>query len=634
VKILDFGLARVAQALSGEGGVVSPDGGTPAYMAPEQWRGEAQDERADLFPCGVMLFEMLCGQLPYALSPAGRSDLGESLGGLGARMAGVPPGLVAVVERALARSPGDRFATAQELLDALIHLGHPQAREAGAAQQPFRFLDHFTEADAAWFFGREREASRLEQMLATHPMVAIVGPSGAGKSSLVYAGLLPRLRRDRNWTAVAMRPGGEPLARLRDRLVAVCGEDVAGLAEAPGRAGRLLRQHARATGTSILVVVDQLEELVTQGAPLAEQRAFVRALLSMADDAAEPVRVVVALRDDFLVRLSRHADLGEAMARGMLLLGPPDPDGMAEALRGPAARAGHDFEEGLVGEMVRAVADEAAPLPLLQLAASRLWERRDLDRRLLSRAALAAAGGVAGILAAHANEVLDRLQGRDEAALAPRLLCDLVTDEGTRRRVRREELCARYADPKAAGRVLERLVSGRLVTAYRVDRDEWVELAHESLISGWTQLRDWLEADRADRQFRERLLAAATLWSERRRARELLWRGDMLAEALRWRRRYQGSLSRGSRNSCCAPRRGCAVPGGGGARSSPRSPRSPSREPQPRSSPCAPRARPRVWRACARWCGPPPPTRIHWSARWCSPSWKDSRSRPAAWRRR
>ena len=58
-----------------------------------------------------------------------------------------------------------------------------------------------------------------------------------------------------------------------------------------------------------------------------------------------------------------------------------------------------------------AVADEAAPLPLLQLAASRLWERRDTTRRLLSRAGLAAAGGVAGILAAHANEVLDGLAG-------------------------------------------------------------------------------------------------------------------------------------------------------------------------------------------------------------------------------
>jgi WD40 repeat protein len=537
VKILDFGLARVGQALA-------RSGGTPAYMAPEQWRDEAQDERVDVFACGVMLYETLCGRLPFAVSDSGRDDLDASLGGLGARMTGVPPRLVAVCERALARDPRRRIPSAQALLDALL------AKPADAApptSEPYRFLDQFTEADAGWFFGRDAEVLRLEQMLAARPLVAIVGHSGAGKSSLIHAGLVPRLRASGRWTIVSMRPGADPLARLRERLIDVCGEarvaaqvpDDAALMSAPGRAGLLLRRHANEEHRSILIVVDQLEELVTHGAPQAARRAFARALLSIADEPQGPLRVVVALRDDFLVRLSRHAEMRDALLASTILLGPPGREALAEALQAPAARLGYGFEPGLVDGIVGTIADEAAPLALVQLAASRLWERRDRGSRLLTRAGLEAAGGVAGILAAHADEIL---AGLPDPRLPRRILCELVTEEGARRRIRRDALVAGFPEPAAADRAIEGLVAGRLVTASRAEGGEWIEIAHESLIGGWGRLRAWLDEDRADRRFHDQVRAAARLWVERRRPEDLLWRGDALEAALRWRRRFAGTI--------------------------------------------------------------------------------------------
>jgi tetratricopeptide (TPR) repeat protein len=66
VKILDFGLSRFFGSSSGK------EGGTPAYMAPEQWRREKEDERTDVFALGVMLHEMLSGRRPYSVED-GRS---------------------------------------------------------------------------------------------------------------------------------------------------------------------------------------------------------------------------------------------------------------------------------------------------------------------------------------------------------------------------------------------------------------------------------------------------------------------------------------------------------------------------------------------------------------------------------
>ncbi|HSP79827.1 MAG TPA: serine/threonine-protein kinase, partial [Myxococcaceae bacterium] len=65
VKLLDFGLAWVGAANGGGGVPHLPMAGTPPYMAPEQWRGEAVDARTDVWAAGVVLFEMLTGELPY-----------------------------------------------------------------------------------------------------------------------------------------------------------------------------------------------------------------------------------------------------------------------------------------------------------------------------------------------------------------------------------------------------------------------------------------------------------------------------------------------------------------------------------------------------------------------------------------
>ena len=147
--------------------------------------------------------------------------------------------------------------------------------------QPYRYLEQFTEADAPCFFGREREVARLQQMLAARPLVALVGPSGAGKSSLVHAGLVPRLRRERTVgrDAAGRRSRSSACTSVSSRRAGRSG--VAGsfptrthLVVAPGRAGRLLRAQARGRATPIVLIVDQLEELVTQVHATAVRRAF------------------------------------------------------------------------------------------------------------------------------------------------------------------------------------------------------------------------------------------------------------------------------------------------------------------------------------------------------------------------
>ena len=131
VKVLDFGLANIF----GSGGMRG--GGTPGYMAPEQWRHETEDTRTDVFGLGVLLFEMLTGRLPYRVS-RDRSTALDPGPPPPLELPGAPPALKALMSRALAKDPARRPRDGRAMLDALVEvqraLAGGEARDAGASR--------------------------------------------------------------------------------------------------------------------------------------------------------------------------------------------------------------------------------------------------------------------------------------------------------------------------------------------------------------------------------------------------------------------------------------------------------------------------------------------------------------------
>jgi eukaryotic-like serine/threonine-protein kinase len=124
VVITDFGIARSVWC-SNEAATIGGVVGTPAYMAPEQVDGREVDQRADIYALGVMLFEMLTGQLPFsggspiAVAAARLTQPAPDLRGI---VPGMDARLAAIVARCLARHAEHRFSSAGELLAALSPL--------------------------------------------------------------------------------------------------------------------------------------------------------------------------------------------------------------------------------------------------------------------------------------------------------------------------------------------------------------------------------------------------------------------------------------------------------------------------------------------------------------------------------
>jgi serine/threonine-protein kinase len=126
--VTDFGIAKAISAATVDD---LPDPattagrilGTPAYMAPEQAAGDTVDHRADLYAWGIVAFELLTGRHPFSARPTAQAvmaaHIAERPDRLAERVPGVPTALVHLVDRALAKNPAERPASAAEILRAL-----------------------------------------------------------------------------------------------------------------------------------------------------------------------------------------------------------------------------------------------------------------------------------------------------------------------------------------------------------------------------------------------------------------------------------------------------------------------------------------------------------------------------------
>src|SRR5580765_330789 len=124
VKVMDFGIARVSgtERMTSDGLMV----GTPAYMAPEQVRGDEVDGRTDLYAAGVVLYRLLTGKLPFKAETAVamiQSQLNERPTLARDVRSDLPEWLDAVLMRSLAKRPGDRYQSADEFRRAIDSSG-------------------------------------------------------------------------------------------------------------------------------------------------------------------------------------------------------------------------------------------------------------------------------------------------------------------------------------------------------------------------------------------------------------------------------------------------------------------------------------------------------------------------------
>ncbi|MEU1167395.1 trypsin-like peptidase domain-containing protein, partial [Streptomyces sp. NPDC005921] len=433
---------------------------------------------------------------------------------------------------------------------------------------PYRGLEPFTAEHAQWYEGRTDAVRQVLANLQQHRVTLLLGPSGSGKSSLVQAGVLPRLAAgalpgsDR-WLPVVTRPGLDLLAELERAGLPGSADD--GIAEAVTR-----KLAAEPAVERIVLVIDQFEELLT----LPSTNGHMDRRLAATDQITSAVRshaklsVILAMRDDFYPQQAALAPkLLEAAVPGLLniphTLSEQD---LCDIITRPAQAAGGRLEHGLPEQIIAdvlAITPEAATakrapvtvLPLLELALSQLWQRR--DEGCLTHDAYRRIGGVTGSLTTWCDTALDQLLP-EQRPVAQRILTSLVRPADPDHNIPavREQVPLRELRELAAGsrasegsetvdEVLAVLVRHRIITSYTPEisdpsetcpEEPVAELIHDALIRDWPALRDWVAQDHRFREWFERTRHQRARWAHSDDPADLL-RGTALAEGLEWAQR-------------------------------------------------------------------------------------------------
>lgn len=420
----------------------------------------------------------------------------------------------------------------------------PSAPELTYDNNPYRGLQSFDSRHSTVFFGRDDEIEALTQLVTGKPLTTVVGASGTGKSSLVRAGLIPRLLDDdeSEWRVVGpFRPGSDPIANLRRALTDV-GVECLGAKERGDLIEAVEIWFSKHPGIQVLVVVDQLEELITHRCPSTVREQFLAILAALPKAAPSRARVLTTVRSDFESAIMK-SPTNRLWADGRFAIPPMSLEDLREVIEGPARVAVLYFEsDDLIDALVEEVILTPGALPLLSFTLSEMYVSyidRQSDDRALTWSDYHELGGVVGALRHRAEQEYEAVPAEQEAMRL--LMLRMVAVEGgalAKRRVLREDLEYGAEQDTQVDQVIARLVARRLLVegSDRTGRS-YVEPAHDALITGWEQLLIWARAEEArgtSLALQRRLERAAKEWEQAEGAGRIgvLWRDASRADLL------------------------------------------------------------------------------------------------------
>ncbi len=437
---------------------------------------------------------------------------------------------------------------------------------------PFPGLRPFAPDESELFFGREKESEEVLKKLLKNRFVTVIGASGSGKSSLIYCGVLPKIRNlgkddSSEWKIIMFRPGSDPLGNLGNSIK----EELKGTdLEKTDVEKILLDIHLNSDGIKstlnkylitgkekILLVVDQFEELFrysTAGAggdKEGQTAEFVEKLVSAISHPEGSIHTIITMRSDFIGECAHYQGLTQLINNSNYLVPHMDAGNYRQAIEGPIKYAGASIEKKLVETLLNDIGDRTDQLPVLQHALMRTWtywQELDEPGRPISYTDYDSVGTMTDAMSRHANEAFEELTPRG------REICEkmfkTITEKGADNKgIRRPSSVTTIKSiiqctSEELFEVVERFrIPARSFITPRqkipLTDDSIIDLSHESLMRLWDRLKGWVDEEAASVQMYLRLSEASAMFQQ---GKTSLWRPPDLQLAINWRDQQKPTL--------------------------------------------------------------------------------------------
>lgn len=413
---------------------------------------------------------------------------------------------------------------------------------------PYFGLQAFKEENAEFFFGRDDFIhNQLIPAIEENslPFISLFGASGVGKSSVVFAGLVPWLKR-KGWKCVNFVPGNNPFYSLAQTLITLNYQvkDVSELTETLQEEQCLSDYLASieknlSQDEKLLIVIDRFEEIYREASDVKRRNSysnlenqgysFLRCLfngITWLKEKPQTNRIVflaVTTPDghskttDFLEYEELYDPSAHIQLTGLTR------EEMRQVIIGPAKKKGVSFEEkekpegeDLVDIILNDCGQAPGMLPLLEVALRQLWLGRT-NSFLITKEDYKRIGGVKSALERYADSIINKHPDNNYQEIFKDIFLQLIntredlvkTETIELRDIPREELIAK--DGKRE-RWVDFLVENRLLV--KKGPKHILSLPHKFLIEYWPKINDWLKQDASKRIFFNDLEKRAESWQK------------------------------------------------------------------------------------------------------------------------
>ncbi len=438
---------------------------------------------------------------------------------------------------------------------------------------PFPGLRPFAPEESDLFFGREKESDEVLKKLLQNRFVTVIGASGTGKSSLIYCGVLQKIKLmsgndNKSWKFIMFRPGNDPFGNLGEAI----SENIrgAGLPEIqvetimldmhldPDGIASTIRKYVSKGDQKILMVVDQFEELFRYstmsagGTKSRETSEFVEKIVSSVNSTGSGIYTIITMRSDFIGECAHYQGLTQLINNSNYLVPHMDRDNYKQAIEGPVKYAGASIESKLVETILNHIGDRTDQLPVLQHALMRTWtywQELDEPERALSSTDYELVGTMSDAMSRHANEAFEELGSRGKEVCEK--MFKTITEKGTDNKGVRHPSSVKtiksvvQCSSEELFEVVEkfRIPSRSFITPRQnipLNEDSIIDLSHESLMRLWDRLKAWVEEEAAAVQMYLRLSEASAMYQQ---GKTSLWRPPDLQLAINWRDQHKPTLA-------------------------------------------------------------------------------------------
>jgi WD40 repeat protein len=434
---------------------------------------------------------------------------------------------------------------------------------------PFRGLTPFGREDSQWLFGRDKDVVLMQGRIYSGRTTLLFSGSGVGKTSFLNAKIIPELEDvfdifyHNSWSG-----GVEPLDAVQKTLSQAISEKYPGLGDTgsggttdqadPGVLSRTLsifknRSTNNTKPNGALIIFDQFEEVFSYHAHEEYFKTFLDAVAAVINDQAQPTRIIISMREEFLGELSVFDNRIPDLFGNYYRLKYPDQRTAENIIFRTCSQANVEVNRPNLRELVKDLSkiekapgtssksqgqetvrfverDIVAP-PYLQIACRKLWEQQFLtpDETSSSDAAFLDNYQPDGARAMLREFISERLSALDpkQQELASRSFDFLVTKQGAKMAYELSQLAKHMAvDEEELEQTLQKLSAPgtRILRESGTSGDHWFELYHDmygTIVDEWRE-----DYRRRQREDRERLA------EEHRRHQRTMWKRILVAGGL------------------------------------------------------------------------------------------------------